>query len=108
MHFSRAKLEPRPGRASGCRRYRRHVRAPPHHVIACWAIIPSFFRPFPFPCFNDIGIAQACLGTLLHVSEEVTKESLESFPPAEYAAEHHIDHSQYKNVPQNTQDEMKQ
>jgi hypothetical protein len=33
-------------------------------------------------------VAQACLGVLLHLDENITKDSLKDFPLAEYAAEH--------------------
>jgi ankyrin repeat protein len=52
-------------------------------------------------------VAQACLGALLHVDENVTDVSLKKFPLAEYAAEHWMDHTQFENVSLRVQDGMK-
>ena len=52
-------------------------------------------------------VAQACLGTLLHLDEGITKTGLEKYPLAEYAAEHWIGHSQVEDVSGNIQDGMK-
>jgi len=67
-----------------------------------------FFDRFRFHVSTTSALRKPVWALYYTSVKEVTKEGLESFPPAEYAAEHHIDHSQYKNVPQNTQDEMKQ
>ena len=52
-------------------------------------------------------VAQACLGALLQLDEDVTKESLEEFPLSKYAAEHWIGHTRFDNVSSNVQDGMK-
>ena len=52
-------------------------------------------------------VAQACLGVLLHFDENVTKDDLEDFPLAEYAAEHWVDHARFENVRAKVQDGMK-
>ena len=52
-------------------------------------------------------IAQVCLGVLLHLDEDITRESLKKFPLAEYAAEHWVGHAQYENVASNVLDGMK-
>ena len=52
-------------------------------------------------------IAQACLGTLLHLDESITKTGLEKYPLVEYAAEHWIGHSRFEDVSGNMQDGMK-
>jgi ankyrin repeat protein len=52
-------------------------------------------------------VAQACLGVLLHLDENITKDSLEDFPLAEYAAEHWVDHARFENVSSMVQDGMK-
>ena len=52
-------------------------------------------------------VAQACLGVLLHLDENVTKHSLGGFPLAEYAAEHFVGHARFENVPSKVQDGMK-
>ena len=52
---------------------------------------------------------QACLGTLLHMDKDIiTRESLENYPLAEYAAEHWVCHAQFEEVSQNVEDGMKQ
>ena len=52
-------------------------------------------------------VAQACLGVLLHFDENVTKDSLEDFPLAEYAAEHWVGHARMENVSSNVEDGIK-
>jgi ankyrin repeat protein len=52
-------------------------------------------------------VAQACLGVLLHLDENITADSLKDFPLAEYAAEHWVDHARVENVSSNVVDEMK-
>jgi ankyrin repeat protein len=49
-------------------------------------------------------VAQACLGVLLHLDEDV---SLEKFPLAEYAAEHWVGHARFENVSSMVQDGMR-
>ena len=51
-------------------------------------------------------VAQACLGVLLLLDENVTKDSLEDFPLAEYAAEHWVGHARIRNVSSKVQDGM--
>ena len=52
-------------------------------------------------------VAQACLGVLLHFDEDATKDSLEEFPLAEYAAEHWVGHARFENVSSNVEDGFK-
>ena len=52
-------------------------------------------------------VAQACLGTLLHLDESIAKAGLEKYPLAEYAAEHWVGHSRFEEVSGNIQDGMK-
>ena len=52
-------------------------------------------------------VAQACLGTLLHLDESITETGVEKYPLAEYAAEHWIGHSKFEEVSVNIQDGMK-
>jgi ankyrin repeat protein len=47
-------------------------------------------------------MAQACLGILLHLDENVTSDSLKSFPLVEYAAKSWVDHARFDNVSTNT------
>ena len=39
---------------------------------------------------------QACLGTLLHLDENVTRDILKTFPLAEYAARHWFEHARFE------------
>jgi len=43
-------------------------------------------------------LAQACLGVLLQLDENVTRESVENFPLSKYAARHWVDHARFENV----------
>jgi len=52
-------------------------------------------------------VAQACLGILLHLDENITEESLKDFPLAEYAAEHWVYHARFDNVSSTVRDGMK-
>jgi len=53
-------------------------------------------------------VAQACLGTLLHLDEDVTSDSLGGFPLAKYAAKHFVDHARFEDVSRNVEDGTKQ
>ena len=52
-------------------------------------------------------IAQACLGILLHLEEDITGDGLEDFPLAKYAAEYWPDHARFNNVSSNIFDGTK-
>jgi len=52
-------------------------------------------------------VAQACLGVLLHLDENITEDSLKDFPFAEYAAKHWVDHARFENVSSTVQHGMK-
>ena len=52
-------------------------------------------------------VAQACLGVLLHLDENITKVTLKNFPLAEYAAENWVDHARIEDVSSKVQDGMK-
>ena len=52
-------------------------------------------------------VANACIGLLLHIDENITKVGLEKFSLVEYAAEHWVGHAQFDNVLPNIQDGMK-
>jgi ankyrin repeat protein len=43
-------------------------------------------------------LAQACLGTLLHLSDGVDRNQLKEYPLASYAAGKWVDHAQFENV----------
>ena len=51
-------------------------------------------------------VAQACLGVLLHLDENITKDDLKDFPLAKYAAEYWVGHARIENVLSKVQDEM--
>jgi len=53
-------------------------------------------------------VAQACLGILLHLDDGITRDSLQTFPLAEYAAEHWVSHALLGCVSGNVEDGMKQ
>ena len=53
--------------------------------------------------------AQACLGILLHLDKDVvTRDSLEKWPLAGYAAANWVNHAQFKDVSQNVKNGTKQ
>ena len=52
-------------------------------------------------------VAQACLGMLLHIDENITEDGLKRLPLAEYAAEHWVAHARFDGVSQNILKEMK-
>src|SRR6266852_5059875 len=53
--------------------------------------------------------SQACLGTLLHLDKDViTRDSLEDYPLANYAAEQWVYHARFEGVSQNVEDAMKE
>ncbi|KAF8471608.1 hypothetical protein DFH94DRAFT_655887 [Russula ochroleuca] len=50
-------------------------------------------------------VAQACFGILLHLDKDVvTRDSLEKWPLAQYAAKHWADHTRFEGVSQNVED----
>jgi hypothetical protein len=51
--------------------------------------------------------AQACLGILLHLDENINRDGLKKFPLAKYAAEHWVDHVQLEDVSQRVEDGLK-
>ena len=51
--------------------------------------------------------AQACLGMLLHLAENITRDELDKFPLSEYAAGHWVDHAQFEGVSLKVEDGMK-
>ena len=49
-------------------------------------------------------LARACLSVLLRLNDQIDKDSISSFPLAEYAARHWVDHAQFGNVASHIQD----
>ncbi len=53
-------------------------------------------------------IAQTCLGILLYLDKNITRDSLVNFPLAEYAAENWVKHARFQGVSQSAEEGMKQ
>ncbi len=53
-------------------------------------------------------VTQVCLGMLLHLDSGITRNDLQNFPLAEYAAKHWVDHARSDNASENVEDGMKQ
>jgi ankyrin repeat protein len=53
-------------------------------------------------------VTQACLGILLHLDQDANRDSLATFPLAEYAAEHWVEHARFEGVSQNVDEGIKQ
>jgi len=51
--------------------------------------------------------ARACLGILLHLDENITRDGLRKFPLAGYAAKHWVDHAQFEHVMPNVEEGIK-
>jgi hypothetical protein len=47
--------------------------------------------------------AQACVGILLHLDKNITRDGLRKYPLAEYAAKHWLDHARYEQVMPNVE-----
>jgi len=52
-------------------------------------------------------ITQACLGMLMHLDQNITRDSLTRFPLAKYAAEHWFKHARFEGVSPNAEEVMK-
>ena len=65
---------------------RYHVSLPPAHTL----------------------VAQACLGILLHLDKDITRDILPEFPLAEYAAKCWFEHARFEGVSQNAFEGMNQ
>ena len=53
-------------------------------------------------------MTQACVGMLLHLNQNITRDSLTRFPFAKYAAEHWFEHARFEGVSQNAGEGVKQ
>jgi len=53
-------------------------------------------------------VAKACLGILLHLDKDITRDTLPKFPLAEYAAEHWFEHARFEGVSENAEEGMSQ
>ena len=65
--------------------------------VSCYHILPESAHTF---------LAQACLGVLFRFDDHVNEETAEDIPLAMYAAEHWVDHAQFKDVSSRIQDAM--
>jgi len=52
-------------------------------------------------------IAQACLGVLLHIDDDITEDGLEKLPLVEYTAENWVGHARFEDVSSFILDELK-
>jgi hypothetical protein len=52
-------------------------------------------------------LARACIAVLLQLDEKVDRERVATFPLAEYASEHWLDHAKFENVQSQIQDALK-
>ena len=52
--------------------------------------------------------ARACLGILLHLDKDITRDQLKDFPLAEYAAKHWVDHARFEDISLHVEDGLKQ
>jgi hypothetical protein len=59
-------------------------------------IISCRYHISPIPAHTLV--TQACLGILLHLDENITRESLAKFPLAQYAAEYWFEHARFRGV----------
>jgi hypothetical protein len=53
-------------------------------------------------------VAQACLGILLHLDKDVTRDSRSGFALVRYAAKHWFEHARFEGVSRNIDEGMKQ
>ena len=74
------------------------------HLVEATDIISRCYHVSMTPAHTLV--AQACLGILLHLDKDVTRDSLKDFPLAEYAAEHWLYHTRFEDVSRNVEDGM--
>ena len=65
----------------------------------------SRFHVVPYAAHTIL--AQASLSVLLHLGDQVDKDSIKKFPFAQYAAQHWVDHGRFEDVSSCIQDSMK-
>ncbi|KAI0268981.1 ankyrin repeat-containing domain protein [Russula aff. rugulosa BPL654] len=63
--------------------------------VSCYYILPDYAH---------IILAQACLGVLLRLDDDVDEGNGGAIPLADYAAKHWVDHARFKDVPSRVQD----
>ena len=63
--------------------------------VSCYHILPESAHTI---------LAQACLGVLLCLDDDVDMENGRAIPLANYAAKHWVDHARFKDVPSRVQD----
>ena len=65
----------------------------------------SYYHILPEPAHTIL--AQASLGVLLRLDEKIERDSIARFPLAPYAAQHWVDHAQYRNVSSHIEEVLK-
>jgi hypothetical protein len=68
-------------------------------------IISRRYHISPMPAYTLV--AQACLGVLLHLDKDITRDNLRKFPLAQYTAEHWFEHARFAGVSQKTDEGIK-
>ena len=66
--------------------------------VSCYHIVPESAHTI---------LAQACLGVLLRLGNHVDKQNARDIPLANYAAEHWVDHTRFKDVQSRVQEAVK-
>ena len=65
----------------------------------------SYHHILPEPAHTIL--ACACLSVLLHLDDKIDRDTIRHFPLAPYAAQHWVDHAQFKNVSSHIEEVMK-
>ena len=65
--------------------------------LSCYHVVPYSSHTI---------LAQTCLSVLLHLGDQVDKDSIKKFPFAHYAAQHWVDHGRFDHVLPKIQDAM--
>jgi len=64
----------------------------------------SHFHIVPYSAHTIL--AQASLSVLLHLGDHISRDNMENFPFAQYAAQHWVDHGRFEDVSSRIQDAM--
>src|SRR6266849_6547418 len=65
----------------------------------------SYYHILPEPAHTIL--AHASLSVLLHLDDEIDRDTIARFPLAPYAARHWVDHAQFRNVSSHVEEVMK-
>ena len=66
----------------------------------------DFSRYHIHPISAHTILTQACLGILLHLNDHIDEESVKTFPLAEYAAQHWVEHARFQDIASRVKDGM--